>query len=154
MSRLEVLAIDFDPGAIPWKELQPWGVVNRIMKPRRPKPNAGAVLAYARQQIVSFRESMGLTVCVFKIGVTANPVCRFLDYKSRNYTSMWVIHQGNDVMETHMLEAALVSHFDGILGCRNKPGSGGEGALNRSAAMGPFFTYVTGARADQNKRLA
>ena len=126
---LQELAVEFDAAVIPWPELQPLGVVNRIMKPRRPKPTAGAVLSYVRQQVVAFRESLGLTVCVFKIGVTMNPLCRFLDYKSRNYTSMWVIHQGSDVLETHMLEAALISHFESFMGCRNKPGSGGGKVL-------------------------
>ena len=148
---LQQLAENFDPVMIPWAELRGFGVVNRVMKVRRPKPTAGTILAYASQQIVAYRESNGLTVCVFKIGVTANLVCRFLDYKSRNYSSMWVIHQGDNVMETHMLEAALISQFHHITGCRNKAGSGGEGALNRSSA--PYFTYVTGGRADQNKRL-
>ena len=96
---------------------------------------------------------MGLEVCVFKIGVTANPVCRYLDYLSRNYDAMWVLHESNDVQETHMLEAALISHFQACLGCRNKADSGGEGASNKASAMGPYYTYVTGGRADKNKRL-
>ena len=53
-----------------------------------------------------------------------------------------------------MLEAALISHFESIVGCRNKPGSGGEGALNRNGTTAPFFTYVTGGRADGNLRLS
>ena len=72
---------------------------------------------------------------------------------SRNYDAMWVVHESSDVQETHMLEAALISHFQSCLGCRNNPDSGGEGALNRSGAEGPYYTYVTGGRADKNKRL-
>eukprot|EP00435_Cladocopium_sp_Y103_P007728 s1487_g2.t1 len=49
-----------------------------------------------------------------------------------------------------MLEAALVSEFAAHVGCRNKSGSGGEGALNRANCPDPpYFVYVTGGRADQ-----
>ena len=80
---LEQLADDLNPIKIPWQDLREFGILNRIMKPRRPKASAGVVLAYSKQQVVSFREHLRLSVCVFKIGVTANPICRFLDYRSK-----------------------------------------------------------------------
>ena len=52
-----------------------------------------------------------------------------------------------------MLEAALISHFEHCVGCRNTTGSGGEGALNRTTTCGPYYTYITGGRADQHRRV-
>ena len=148
---LEDLGLRFDPDSIPWDKLKAFGLFSRIMPSMTPSPTAGKVLQYARQQVMTFRASMGLQVCVFKVGVTSNPIVRYRDYVSKNFTCMWVIFESNSVLETHMLEAALISHFQNCLGCRNKPGSGGEGALNRTTSSGPFYTYVTGGRADQGK---
>ncbi|CAE7040423.1 unnamed protein product [Symbiodinium sp. CCMP2456] len=102
--------------------------------------------------IDAFRESMGISITVFKIGVTSNPVPRFVLYRTKHFTNMWVIHSSMDVKETHMLEAALILFYQDCVGCQNKPNSGGEGALNRKTAVGPFYTYIAGGRADQNKR--
>ena len=103
--------------------------------------------------IDAFREHRGISLTVFKIGVTSNPVPRFVLYRTKHFTDMWVIHSSMDVKETHMLEAALILFYQDSVGCQNKPNSGGEGALNRKTAVGPFYTYVVGGRADQNKRV-
>ena len=66
---------------------------------------------------------------------------------------MWVIFSGDNAGEVHMLEAALIQEFHVCVGCQNSPNSGGEGALNRPCAVGPFFVYITGGRADQHKRV-
>ena len=67
---------------------------------------------------------------------------------------MWIIHKSDHVELVHMLEAALISENQLILGCRNAANSGGEGALNRPNAGGPpYFVYVTGGRADQGRRV-
>ena len=51
-----------------------------------------------------------------------------------------------------MLEAALISEFHHVRGCKNAPNTGGEGALNRKDSGGPpFYVYVVGGRADQAK---
>ena len=81
---LEKLGMQFDPGDILWKILASYGLLNRIMPRKRPKPTAGKILQYARQQIAAFRENMGLQLCIFKIGATANPVIRYIDYKTKN----------------------------------------------------------------------
>ena len=96
---------------------------------------------------------MGIEVCVFKVGVTANPAQRFVSYRAKNFSAMWVVYTGDSAREAHMLEAALIQEFHVCSGCRNSPNSGGEGALNKEGAVGPFFAYVTGGRADQNKRV-
>ena len=96
---------------------------------------------------------MGLQLCVFKIGVTSNPLVRYLNYRKKNFTSMWVIFQGTSVKEIHMLEAALISLYQATSGCQNATGSGGEGALNKLDACPPYYAYITGGRADQRKRV-
>ena len=117
------------------------------------RPTSGRILAHCKNQVSAFRENMGIHLTVFKVGVTADPTSRFLLYRKANYTNMWVIFSGMDVKEIHMLEAALISTFESGTGCRNASDSGGEGALNRSGSVGPFFAYVVGARADQNKPI-
>lgn len=53
-----------------------------------------------------------------------------------------------------MLEAALVSEFHKHVGCRNREGSGGEGALNREpVALPPYYVYIVGGRADQPRSV-
>ena len=95
---------------------------------------------------------MGITICIFKIGVTACPAERFMDYLSKNFSCMWIIFQGEDLGMIHMLEAALISEFNMASGCKNAANSGGEGGLNRKHHLGPpYFVYVTGGRADQAK---
>ena len=150
---LETIAAELDPSAIPWDRLRSFGLVNRLMRMQPQQPFSGRILAHATQQVTSFREHMGISLCVFKVGVTANPPCRYLQYMAKNFTSMWVIFSSDSVKEVHMLEAALISLFHAGTGCQNVAGSGGEGALNKQSARPPFFVYVTGGRADQNKRV-
>lgn len=70
------------------------------------------------------------------------------------FHAMWVIAVSPSIDLIHMLEAALVMEFHKHVGCRNKEGAGGEGALNRSErAPGPYYVYVTGGRADQRRRV-
>ena len=67
---------------------------------------------------------------------------------------MWVVYSGSDLGMVHMLEAALILHYQEAPGCRNAAHSGGEGGLNRKFHLGPpYFVYVTGGRADQFKRV-
>ena len=94
---------------------------------------------------------MGNGICVFKIGVSANPVMRYISYVEQGFTSMWVLEVSPSIGLIHMLEAALVSEYASHVGCRNKEGSGGEGKAGQS--KGPYFAYVTGGRADQPRRV-
>ena len=138
-----------------WDVLLRHNIHNRTMKVLQPrKPTSGKILAHCKQQITAFREFLGLALCIFKIGVTANPLDRFEDYRAKAFTNMWIICLRDDIGETHMLEAALISEFHSVPGCRNSPGTGGEGGLNRKKHGGPpYYTYVTGGRADQLKRV-
>lgn len=124
------------------------------MKVSLRKPTCGKILAHCKAQIKSFREFLGGPLCIFKIGVTADPVERFEDYLKKSFTNMWVIYTSDELNTIHMLEAALISEFHILSGCRNAPDTGGEGGLNRKNHNGPpYFTYVTGGRADQLKRV-
>lgn len=67
---------------------------------------------------------------------------------------MWIISMLPSLDIGSMLEAALISDFGRHVGCHNKPGSGGEGALCRSnPSPPPYFTYVVGGRADQHRNV-
>ena len=116
------------------------------------KATCGKILSHCREQTICFREKIGIRLCVFKIGVSANPITRYLDYLDQGYQTMWLIAVSPSADLIHMLEAALVSEYCKHVGCKNKEGSGGEGALNRNVkAPPPYFMYVTGGRADQSR---
>ncbi len=124
------------------------------MKVQPREPTCGKILAYCKRQVIAFQESLGFGICVFKIGVTADPLERFQDYRAEAYTNMWIIHISEEKYLIHMLEAALIAEFNASSGCRNMPETGGEGGLNRKKHRGPpFYCYVVGGRADQPKRV-
>ena len=112
----------------------------------------GYVLQHAKEQIDVFRRHVGLQVCVYKIGITANPLVRFHSYKQSNYTLMRVIHISPDLGLIKMLEAALVDIHIGLTGCRNTR-LGGDGPLNSAKSKPPYCCYVVAAPADQKKRI-
>lgn len=135
-----------------WEQLRSSELVKKCLVTRS-RPSCGKILAHAKNQITSMRETMGIRICIFKIGVTSNPKRRFEWYLERGYSCMWVLAESDSQDLIHMLEAALISEFGKHIGCRNKPDSGGEGALNRTtvASCPPFYTYVVGGRADQSR---
>jgi hypothetical protein len=137
---------------LPWDKLQSCFIVNRIQKNLSPLTTAGKILSYAKQQVVAFRERVGVTVCVFKIGVTASPTHRFKLYWEKNFQAMWIIFMGNDLGLVNMLEAALISEFSQCTGCRNMANTGGEGGLNRQVRPHPPISFMSlvGGRTNQN----
>ena len=139
-----------------WKKLQLLGLVDKCSFFKKGTPTCGKILAHAKDQITSIRERHGVKLCIFKIGVTSDPPTRFEWYAERGYTCMWVLHESSSADLIHMLEAALILHFGQHVGCRNKPNSGGEGALGRKtvASLPPFYVYVAAGRADQGRWLA
>ena len=154
-NKLKLLGDSFDAATFDWNLTKPFGLLNRCApEPRTGQPTCGKILAWAKDKVTSFRERMGIRVCVFKVGVTANPITRYHAYLDQGFTSMWVISVSPSLDLIHMLEAALVSEFNKHVGCRNKEGSGGEGALNKKQKTPPpYFLYVTGGRADQSRRV-
>lgn len=151
---LTPLGEQFDATSFDWQGVRRYGLRNMcVSQSGGSNPSCGKILAHARGRITAFREAMGIRVCVFKIGVTSNPVQRYISYLKLHFTDMWVLTMSSSVDLIHMLEAACISHFSSHVGCRNRAESGGEGALNRRDAMPPFFLYVTGGRADQPRNV-
>lgn len=112
------------------------------------KPTCGKLLAHCKDRVTVFRSKTGIRLCVFKVGVTADPTSRFKLYEEKGFTSMWLIAKSDSVDLVHMLEAALIGEFSQHVGCRNASGTGGEGALNRNPPVDPpYYVYVTGGRA-------
>ena len=137
-----------------WEDFQRCLIHNRTLRVQIPSPTCGKILAHARQQVIAFREHIGLKVCVFKIGITAHPAQRFPDYLRKNFSTMWIVFMSSDASLVKMLEAALIAEFCNCSGCRNAPNTGGEGRLGGKGHAGPpYFTYVTGGRADQARRV-
>lgn len=154
MLLLDKMSETSQPSELPWEKLQSCFIFNRTLKNLSPLTTCGKILAHAKQQVVSLREHLGLSVCIFKVGVTASPVHRFKSYWSQNFSVMWIVFQSNDLGMVHMLEAALISEYCHYTGCRNAPHTGGEGALNKKRrSEPPYFVYVVGARADQPKSV-
>ena len=118
---------------------------------KRQKASAGTVLRRCFSEIDSFRDRMGRKLCVFKVGLTSNPIVRFSFYKDANYTHMSLLHVSHNLGLCQMLEAALIASNLSERGCRNQR-YGGEGPP--SAEQEPFhFVYIVGARADQFKAI-
>lgn len=128
------------------------GLVDRTMRKKKTPPTCGKILEFCKCQVSNFREKIGIRICVFKLGVTADPITRYKFYEDLGFTTMWLIAELDSVDLVHMLEAALISEFCMHVGCRNKKGTGGEGALNRKpCAPPPYYMYITGSRADNPK---
>ena len=109
---------------VEWDELLRYNIHNKTMKFQVKMPPSGKILTHCKRMVCAFRESMGVSLCIFKIGVTADPVNRFSDYQTKAFSVMWIIYVSDDLSLTHMLEAALISEFNAASGCRNAPGSG------------------------------
>ena len=112
---------------------------------RTRNPTAGTVLQHCKRKAAQFRTSLGIAVCVFKIGFTSNPVFRFQKYRNLNYSDMSLLHVTPCKGTAEMLEAALIDQHMGLNGCRNEQ-FGGEGPGHIQA--GHYYVYIVGARAD------
>lgn len=124
------------------------------MKNTSRPPTCGRILEHCKDKVDNFRENMNVRLCVFKIGVTADPITRFESYLKIGFQSMWIIFSSDSVDKVHMLEAALILRYHQQVGCRNKKGTGGEGALNRIPCVPPpYYVYITGGRADQHRAV-
>ena len=152
---LSRLGKTFDASTFDWHEVRRYNIRNCCvsLQPGR-SMTCGRILAHARNQITLFRESIGVRICVFKIGVTSNPIQRFISYLESGFTDVWVLTMSDSRDLINMLEAACISHFSIHVGCRNQSETGGEGALNRAnPPMSSFYLYVTGGMADQPRRV-
>ena len=134
-----------------WEHFRSAGLVKKCL-PACEKNTCGKILFHTKNQIDGLRERMGLRLTCFKVGVTADPPKRYESYLEHGYTCMHVIAESSSIDLIHMLEAALIGEYAKHVGCKNKPNSGGEGALNRHVIpSGPFYLYVVAGRADQSR---
>lgn len=142
----------FGPEKCEWDTLQKLGIQHHCMQGRSTSPTAGKLLSHCKEKIIALRERLGIRVCNFKVGVSASPVSRYDLYRQQGFTHMWILAESSSVDLIHMLEAALISEYHKHVGCQNREGSGGDGALNRvPPPPPPYFAYVVGGRADQGK---
>lgn len=149
------LAESFAAGSFDWQSVRKFGLVNKCLLPAQfSRATCGKILLHCTEAVTCFRETIGIRICVFKVGVTSNPMKRYQGYMDLGFHAMWVIAVSPSIDLIHMLEAALVMEFHKHIGCRNKGGTGGEGALNKTEkSPGPYYVYVTGGRADQPRRV-
>lgn len=142
----------FDLQTLDWRKANEIGIYNHSMSKHGPSPTCGKLLGHCKDKVASFRQNMGVRICIFKLGVTTNPISRFELYKEKGYSKMWLLATCSSVDLLHMLEAALISEHYQHVGCKNSKGSGGEGALNRTPpAPPPYFLYIVGGKADQGR---
>lgn len=141
-----------DGEKVDWESARSMGVYNHCLRQTISTPTCGKILTHCKDRVTSFREKIGVRLCISKLGVTACPLTRFQLYKEQGYSVMWTLATSASVDLVHMLEAALISLFHQHIGCRNKEGSGGDGALNRKPPTPPpYFVYIVGGRADEGK---
>ena len=152
---LSDLAESFAACSFDWQNVKKFGLLNKCLLPAQfSRATCGKILLHCTEAVTCFRQKIGIRICVFKVGVTSNPIKRYQGCMDLGFHAMWVIAVSPSIDLIHMLEAALVMEFHKHVGCRNKEGTGGEGALNRSErAPGPYYVYVTGGRADQRRRV-
>lgn len=149
-------AFQKSPSTFEWIHAKSLGLHNHCLKAQMENKRlcCGKILQHAQEQVNAFRQKVGIRICCFKMGITSNPLVRFTSYLQKGYTTMWLIGVSNSIDLISMLEAALISEFQKHVGCHNRPGTGGEGSLNKEAPPPPpFFAYIVGGRADQNRRV-
>lgn len=125
--------------------------ITYLATPKRERATAGTILQRCLYEVEKFRTKMTKSLCVFKLGLTTNPIIRFNFYKDANYSHMALLHVTENAGVAQMLEASLIAIHMSQTGCRNEK-HGGE--CPPTCALEPFhFVYVVGARADSMKRI-
>lgn len=118
---------------------------------KRLKATAGTILQRCLGQVERFRNKMSKTLCVYKLGLTTDPVIRFEYYKEDNYTHMRLLHVTSMPGVAQMLEASLIAFHMSERPCRNER-FGGDGPPGSEKE--PYhFVYIVGARADGRKSI-
>ena len=84
------------------------------------QPTAGHILQHCKKRLDSFRASVGENVCVYKVGLTTNPLRRCTWYLQLNYTRMSLLHATQCHGTAEMLEASLIDNHMGRTGFRNQ----------------------------------
>ena len=102
-------------------------------------------------------ENGGASLCIFKIGLTSNPIQRRDSYMAQNFKKFVILHKvcrPELLGMVEMLEAALIAEFyDNGRCCRNKQG-GGE-SMRRNDFMPrfppPYYAYCAATNASQKE---
>ena len=105
------------------------------------------------------KENGGQQLCVFKIGLTANPTKRRESYRQQNFKNFVIIHQTyrSDLLGMlEMLEAAIIAEFyDNGYRCRNRQ-LGGESMRDRNQVPRfppPHYVYCAATNASQKEPI-
>ena len=101
----------------------------------------------------------GPALCVFKIGLTSNPLQRRAAYYKQNFKKFVIIHKvsrGELLGMLEMLEAALIAEFyDNQRCCRNRQ-LGGESMRDKTFMprfAPPYFAYCVASNASQREPI-
>lgn len=62
-----------------WDAVKPLGLLNKCVVNGDCR-TSGKLLSFCKERVTSFRSKIGIRLCVFKIGVTSNPVVRYKSY--------------------------------------------------------------------------
>eukprot|EP00435_Cladocopium_sp_Y103_P042404 s855_g11.t1 len=63
-NELKLLGDSFDAATFDWELTRPFGLMNRCApEPRNGQPTCGKILAWAKEKVTSFRESIGIRAC-------------------------------------------------------------------------------------------
>jgi hypothetical protein len=133
-----------------------YGICHKSLVTKR-AVTAGTILDRSAKHVQQFRERMNINLCVYKVGMTTNPLVRWHSYKQDGYDLMSLLHVSASKGLIDMLEAALIREHMGNTGCRNIR-LGGDGPSSRkrdceASALTHFVCYVVGSRADQHSRI-
>ena len=121
---------------------------------------ASKILWHCVRAINALRDQCGGPgLCVFKIGLTANPTQRRQSYLKQNFKQFVIVHKvtRTDLLGMlEMLEAALIAEFhDHGRCCRNKQ-LGGESMRDKSFEPRfppPYFAYCAATNASQREPI-
>ena len=91
-----------------------------LATPKRERATAGTILQRSLYEIEKFRSKMTRSLCVFKLGLTTNPIIRFKFYRDDNYSHMALLHVTENAGVAQMLEASLIAIHMSQTGCRNE----------------------------------
>lgn len=106
--------------------------------PERMHMRSGHCLSLAKKSVRDVLDQYGQTTG-FKIGITANPVQRWVFYERDGYQKMHLLYAADEPHSVAMMEAALIDICSSEAGCANVA-TGGEGPPMTDA--GPSFVYI------------
>jgi hypothetical protein len=117
----------------------------------------GRILAHIRDMSSAIINRSGASLCVYKFGITADPVGRKEFYVADNYTVYEILHVSNVLDAVSWGEAYLIhefSHHSNIGSCRNvRLGGDGALALKTNHRDQLFYLYIAAARADSGRAI-